>query len=173
MATPFSNSIRSMQTDGFQGSLIGSVLAMVLLSGWLAWFFLATVTLYEESATMVVSETYTMVAADFPLETQGRIKRGQAALLHFEGAAGTTTGVVPALVVEVETRPEENRVRANLYPFWSADPTEIPPEDLVGTARVEVDHVSPAMLVLQATGQFINTAQIRTSPQDPAIHQGK
>jgi hypothetical protein len=154
-----------MQTDGFQGSLIGAVLAMVLLSAWLAWFFLATVTIYEASETMVVSETYTTVAADFPLETQGRIKRGQSALLHFEGAAGPHLGAVPALVTEVETRPEEDRLHAKLYPFWSIDPTDIPPEDLVGTARIEVDRISPAMLVLQATGQFIDTAQIRTSPQ--------
>ena len=40
----------SLTADGFRRSLVGMLLAAVLLSAWAAWFFLARVTLYEVSA---------------------------------------------------------------------------------------------------------------------------
>jgi membrane fusion protein (multidrug efflux system) len=51
MAVAFSRSMRSLQADGYRRLITGLVVAVLLLAGWLAWFFLAEVRVY------VVSET--------------------------------------------------------------------------------------------------------------------
>jgi multidrug resistance efflux pump len=62
----------SLTADGFRRSLLGMLLAAVLLSAWTAWFFLAHVTVYEVSAVarLEVSE------AAHPVEAQvaGRVR---------------------------------------------------------------------------------------------------
>ena len=47
MATPFSRTLRALKVDRFRGSLLALACVMVLLGGWLAWFFLAKVGRYE------------------------------------------------------------------------------------------------------------------------------
>jgi multidrug resistance efflux pump len=47
MATPFSRTLRALESDSFRGSLLVLVGVVALLGGWLAWFFLAKVARYE------------------------------------------------------------------------------------------------------------------------------
>jgi multidrug resistance efflux pump/uncharacterized membrane protein (UPF0127 family) len=72
MSTPFSRTMYSLTADGFRRSLLGMLLAAILLSAWTAWFFLAQVTVYEVSAAarLEVSE------AAHPVEAQvaGRVR---------------------------------------------------------------------------------------------------
>ena len=49
MPTSFSRSLRSLEADRFRWSLVGIVVGILLLSSWVAWFFLARVALYEVS----------------------------------------------------------------------------------------------------------------------------
>ena len=51
MATPFSRTLRALETDGFRGSLLALVCVIALLGGWLGWFFLAKVARYEVTDT--------------------------------------------------------------------------------------------------------------------------
>ena len=41
MSTPFSRSMQSLAADEFRYSLLGMLLAAVLLSAWAVWFFIA------------------------------------------------------------------------------------------------------------------------------------
>lgn len=49
MATPFSRTVRSLNADGLQRSAWILFLALAMLGAWLAWFFLAEVTVCEVS----------------------------------------------------------------------------------------------------------------------------
>jgi membrane fusion protein (multidrug efflux system) len=51
MATPFSRTLRALESDSFRGSLLVLVGVIALLGGWLAWFFLAKVVRYEVTDT--------------------------------------------------------------------------------------------------------------------------
>ncbi len=51
MPTPFTRCTRALNADGFNRSAIAILLVAVLLGGWLAWFVLANVALYETTDT--------------------------------------------------------------------------------------------------------------------------
>lgn len=51
MATAFSRSLRFLAADGSRRSAWGGILAVVLLGGWMAWLFLARVSLYQVTQT--------------------------------------------------------------------------------------------------------------------------
>jgi len=51
MATPFSRTLHALEADSFRGSLLALVGVIVLLGGWLAWFFVAKVSRYEVTDT--------------------------------------------------------------------------------------------------------------------------
>lgn len=51
MATPFSRTFRALKADSFRGSLLALVCVMLLLGGWVGWFFLARIARYEVTDT--------------------------------------------------------------------------------------------------------------------------
>ncbi len=51
MSTAFSRTARALATDGFRGSFLALGFAFMLLTGWLAWFFLAKIPRYEVTST--------------------------------------------------------------------------------------------------------------------------
>ena len=163
MSIAFSRSMRSLRADRFRPALVGLLFAMVLLAVWAAWFFLARITLYETSKTVRVTKGG-IVVTDFPPEALGRIQRGQRALLRLDGAIGDQTGTIPAIVTNVTSQGEEGQVRVELFAL--VDATPIPLQDgLTGQVEIEVEYVSPAVLVMRASGQFLDTPQISLSPQ--------
>lgn len=165
MSIPFSRSMRSLNTDSFRPSLVGLFFAIVLLTAWAAWFFLARVTLYEISQTARVTKEG-MVVADFPPEALGRIRPGQPALLRFGGDVGDQAGTIPAIVANVTNQAREGRVRVELFALVDAAFPGPLQEGLTGQVEIEVEHVSPATLVVRASGQFLDTPPISLSPQN-------
>jgi membrane fusion protein (multidrug efflux system) len=65
MSTPFPRTVESLRIDRFRGSLLVLTLVTVLLAGWLAWFFLATITRYEVTAAarLEIDQEATLVQA--------------------------------------------------------------------------------------------------------------
>ena len=51
MSISFSRSMRSLAVDSFRPSLLGFIISAILLVAWLAWFFMARVSVYELSDT--------------------------------------------------------------------------------------------------------------------------
>ena len=165
MATPFSRTMRSLKSDGFRASLVGLALSMLVLVLWSAWFFLARITLYETSQSATLSSSGE-ITADFAPTSLGRIAPGQAALLRLAGKADSVPQTIPAIVLDVKDLPKQGRVRVELV-------TLEPPPELVagqtnsaGQVEVEVEQVSPALLVIRASGQFMHAPGISVSPQD-------
>ncbi|NIP27587.1 MAG: hypothetical protein GWO38_28200, partial [Phycisphaerae bacterium] len=76
MAVPFARSTRSLSADNFHFTLIGLVLAGLLLGMWCLWFFLADVKLLASSQEAQTIDGEVVVAL-FPKEEIHRIVRGQ------------------------------------------------------------------------------------------------
>lgn len=94
------------------------------------------------------------VVADFlPSAAMGRIQAGQRARLRLEGFPWTEYGGVSATVSNVAGEPRTGRVRVELA--INPDPSSAIPlqHGLPGTVEVEVERVSPAVLLLRAAGQ--------------------
>ncbi|MCB0164921.1 MAG: hypothetical protein KDI79_11885 [Anaerolineae bacterium] len=164
MANSFARSTRSLQNSNFYRSLVSLVVVVLLLVVWLAWFFFAQVTLYEisEPGQIALSE---VVEFDFPSQAQGRLQRGQMAFLKLDGHIGTEVGPIPAMVLEVDNRPEVGQVHTTMLVLWPLVP-DVPNQDkLTGQVEVEVEHLSPARLVMRAINDGLRMPTIKFTPQ--------
>jgi hypothetical protein len=93
------------------------------------------------------------IMTDFlPPAALGRIQPGQPARLRLEGFPWTQYGAVAATVASVASEVRDGQVRVELA-VRSDAASPIPLQHgLPGTIEVEVDHVSPATLVLRTAG---------------------
>jgi hypothetical protein len=139
--------------------------AIVLLIAWAGWFFLTRITFYETGQILSVTRTG-VVVADFPSEAQGRIQRGQSALLRFDDATEDQGEVIPSVVTDVTYQPQQERVQVELYILGDAIATASLQEDSTGQVEVKVEHVSPATLVMRAAGMSNDNSPPSLSPQN-------
>jgi len=165
MSIAFSRSMRSLKADSFRPALVGLLVAMALLTAWIAWFFLARITLYE-TGQIVHTTKGGIVVAEFPSETLGRIQYGQPALLRLDGTIGDQARTIPAIVTNVASQSQEGCVEVKLFAPVNAT-APVPLQDgLTGQVEIEVEHVSPATFVMRASGQLIDTPPVSLSPQN-------
>jgi membrane fusion protein (multidrug efflux system) len=106
------------------------------------------------------------VVAHFPVAAVERIRAGQSARVRLEGFPWTQYGALPASVADTGNEPSEGRIRVELT-LDPDRPTSIPlTHGLPGTAEVEVERVSPAVLVLRAAGQYLTVGTEGPARQD-------
>ena len=94
MASHYMHTMRSLEADRFNRSLLGLLFAVLLLTAWLGWFFFARLTIYEVSETAQLVRANKVVAV-FPIATLGQIRRGQQAQLKLDSFSWTQYGTVP------------------------------------------------------------------------------
>jgi membrane fusion protein (multidrug efflux system) len=125
-----------------------------------------TVVREGEKIGAVVPPGRLKVIADFlPATALGRIRPGQPARLRLEGFPWTQYGAVKARVTRVASELRNERVRVDLAAD-AATASLIPfQHGLPGTVEVEVDHVSPATLVLRTAGLLLATPGSTLEPQ--------
>jgi multidrug resistance efflux pump len=107
------------------------------------------------------------VMADFlPSAAIGRIQTGQPARLRLEAFPWTQYGAVSATVASVASEVRDGRVRVELT--VRPNPASLIPfqHGLPGTVEVEVDRVSPAILVLRTAGQLLAVRRTSRELQD-------
>jgi len=136
--------------------LAALVVTILLLLTWTAWFFLAKVPLYEISRQFEVQRDGSL-AVTFSPQALARIRPGQSAVLRLaETAEEQGTQTLSALVMNTPTAGSKTN-QVELYVF---SPELLPP-GLAGEVRVEVEHVSPARLVMRSAGRFMNSQAAR------------
>jgi membrane fusion protein (multidrug efflux system) len=108
------------------------------------------------------------VVAWFPAAAVGRIRPEQPARLRLDGFPWTQYGTLAATVTDVGNEGNNGVVRVELtIPANLA--TTIPLQHgLPGSAEVEVERVSPAMLVLRAAGQLLHVERPSRTDGDDA-----
>lgn len=157
--------MRSLNADSFRPTVVGLIMAMGLLIAWAAWFFLARITVYEAGEIAALTQEGT-ISAKFSEEAVGRIERGQPALLKFEATAEGQAPPYPAVVVAIADSEQEGQVQVEFYPLADIRPAIAGQERPRGLVEIEIEQVSPAVLVLRASGQFLDTPPLSLSPQE-------
>jgi hypothetical protein len=157
MSSPFSRTIRSLHADSFRSVLIGVIVALVILITWGIWFFFAQVTLYEksQSARVINGE---IVVAEFPAQLLHSIQPAQPARLYLDGAIGQQVGTIFAIVTDVTSPSSQTEPtgQVKLFAFVDANSPIRLQEELTGQVEIEVEHLSPAQLVMRVSGLFVN-----------------
>jgi membrane fusion protein (multidrug efflux system) len=102
----------------------------------------------------------------FPAAAVGRIRPGQVARLRLDGFPWAQYGTLPATVTDVGNEPTNGLIRVEFMLAPDPDSAIVVEHGLPGSAEVEVESVSPAILVLRAAGQFV--AGRRTSDRSEA-----
>ncbi|AUX36454.1 MULTISPECIES: HlyD family secretion protein [Sorangium] len=95
MPAGFSRSIHAIATDGHRGSIAGVAIGAVLLSAWLAWFFLARVGRYETSVSARLEVGQAAHRVEAPLG-------GKVAAVHLALGAEVAAGDV---LIELDVEP--------------------------------------------------------------------
>ena len=103
------------------------------------------------------------VVAFFPVTAVGRIRSGHPARLRMDGFPWTQFGMPRATVTDVGSEPADGRVRVELALDPGSAPAISLEHGMSGTAEVEVERASPAVLVLRAVGKLLTTR-----PPDPS-----
>jgi hypothetical protein len=137
------------------------ILAALNMLALVLWFFLAHVTLYEVSDKLELGKDG-RVNVEFSSEAIGRIETGQSAILKIDPGSEQPGQNLPALVVSVDKK--GNRVQL-LIMVPDLSPQTLG-EKINGQAEVEVEHVTPAELVLRSSGKYLGGSQVPVSPQN-------
>lgn len=162
MASPFVRTIRSIQADNFMTSLFELFTALVLLSVWIGWFAFARITLSETG--QISQSQNTTVISEFPLEAQGRIKRGQKALLQLTGEAGSKAGPVEAVVTEVSEPNKAGKLPVKLFAFWNQAQALFAKKTLTGNVTIETEYVSPLTFAIRGAAKTVNGSGVKPNP---------
>jgi multidrug resistance efflux pump len=107
-----------------------------------------------------------------PERALGRIKSGMPARLHLDGFPSTQYGSLTATVSSVATEARDGKVWVEF--LLSPDLTSTIPlqHGLPGTVEVEIDHVSPASLVMRAAGKLLAPPSGSSDPRaESEVHK--
>lgn len=124
---------------------------ILLLIIWGAWFVGARIPIRLSSDNAEVTGSL-KVTATFPSDTAGQIVRGHKASFQPNGNGWANTEPIPAMVASVadDTTAEGNHVEITLHPEESLSaPLK---EGLKGRVVLELDQVSPAILLMRGAG---------------------
>jgi membrane fusion protein (multidrug efflux system) len=110
----------------------------------------------QHLGTVIPAGEIRVVAEFAPHRVLGRVQPGQPAKLRLSGFSWVQYGSVPATVTRVGKEPHNGTVRVELA---LDDPGAFPvslSHGLPGILEVEVEHVSPAALVMRAAGGLVS-----------------
>ena len=97
------------------------------------------------------------IMADFPPQVIGHIRPGQSAALRLDGFPAEQYGRVTASVLRVAQEPRADKIRVELA--ITARHVAVPLQHgLLGAVEIEVDRISPAVLILRAAGALLHDA---------------
>lgn len=105
----------------------------------------------------IVPQGELKIMADFPPQVIGHIRPGQPAALRLDGFPAEQYGRVTATVLRVAQEPRSDKIRVELG--IAARQVSIPLQHgLLGAVEIEVDRISPAVLILRAAGALLHDA---------------
>lgn len=170
MSIAFSRSTAALRADSHRVALIGLLAAIPLILIWIGWFLLATVAVREISSELVPGRPGE-VNAIFTAGAGANIRQGQDALLRLVDEFGQER-IVPAIVSRA-TRAGDGQLTVQLAPRPEFVENEPLPDPLQGQAEIEIEQITPAVLVLRAAGQLVDTPAVSLSPNWETTHVQK
>lgn len=115
-----------------------------------------------QTVAVVTPEADLQLVADFaPADAVGRVRPGQRAYMRVAGFPWTQYGMLAATVSAVSSEVADGRIRVVLEPDEHTA-TAIPRRHgLIGEVEIELDEVSPAILIARAAGQLFERSERR------------
>jgi hypothetical protein len=152
-----------MNIDSYRASLIGLILASLLMLLLIGWFFFARVGLYEISQEVNIDEQGRLMASFAP-EVIERIRPGQPAVLRYYSPSNQPPLTIRATVFD--TPPGSNQAEILVM---EEELSKLPlAEGGRGQVEVEVDSLSPFSLVMRASGKYVGGGPpVSTAPPQP------
>lgn len=166
--------MRSLQTDRGVGAWVGLGIVLAIFLLWTAWFLWAPITRYETGAFIGITRDG-WVVAEFPTQAWESIQQGQAAYIYLEPSITDKMGpndervpretgrAIPAVVANILNRPTNERFQVS---FAVKEYSPALEGRISGEVAVEIEQVTPAILVARASGQFVDTPALSFSPQE-------
>lgn len=140
--------------DGLLGQIRAPQVGSVVTSG--------------QTVAVVTPETAIELVADFaPAAAIGRIRAGQHARMRVTGFPWAQYGMLSATVAAVSSEVSDGRIRVELAldPQQAAQPSAIPTRHgLVGEVEIEIEQVSPAVLLARSAGQLFDHGETTGGP---------
>lgn len=113
----------------------------------------------------IVPRSELRIVADFPpASVLGRIHHGQASRMRLDGFPWAQFGTIQAKVSRVGSEIRDNRVRVEFTPEISPVSPIILQHGLPGSIEVNIEQVSPAVMVLRAAGQLLANSKQSLQP---------
>jgi len=115
-----------------------------------------------QTVAVVTPETAIQLVADFaPAAAIGRVRRGQHARMRVTGFPWTQYGMLHATVTAVSSEVSDGRIRVELALDPQA-PSAIPSRHgLIGEVEIEIEQVSPGVLLARSAGQLFDHSEPR------------
>lgn len=115
-----------------------------------------------ETVAVVTPESELQLVADFtPANAVGRVRAGQRASMRVAGFPWTQYGMLGATVVAVSSEAFDGRIRVVLRLDEQTAPAIPRRHGLIGEVEIELDQVSPAVLIARAAGQLFDRSESR------------
>lgn len=119
-----------------------------------------------EKLASVVPRSELKIVADFhPSAVVGRIRPGQAAQMRLDGFPWAQFGSLAAHVSQVGSEVRDNLVRVEFVPEPEAHSKIVLQHGLPGSIEVSIERLSPALLVLRKSGQWLSAPSPSTLRQ--------
>ena len=112
----------------------------------------------DRLGTIIPQSEFKAVGYFQPDIAVGRIRSGQLAEMRLDGFPWTQFGSVPLSVANISGEPRDGRIRVEFALNSSVNPVIPMEHGLPGTIKVEVDHLSPALLVVRTVGEHLGRA---------------
>jgi len=153
MALSFSRTTRTLTNDTFRPSIVGLVIAIVVLAIWGAWFALARAPVYAAGTDAQLTRDG-QVTAHWADSTLAQIRPGQSAVVVDSASGEPRQAQVMEIANRAENRMEPNTVR--LFVFGSQ--LSQPPKQV----QIQVAEESPlvSLLRLGASVQVPQTSAV-------------
>lgn len=151
MSLPFARSWGALHAERARPSLLILVVSMGLVSAWVAWFFLASMTRSATGQIIGTTRRGTVLATVAP-EAAQEIQRGQAAVLHLHDTRVGQRHTLPGMVIAVTRQADGVRVEVSLTPQGAARIRWH--ERMTGQVEITVEQLSPAALLMRTIGRF-------------------
>jgi membrane fusion protein (multidrug efflux system) len=115
-----------------------------------------------QTIAMVTPETDLQLVADFAAANAiGRVQPGQRAHMRVTAFPWTQYGMLEAKVTAISSEVADGRIRVVLVLDERAAPKIPRRHGLVGEVEIELDEVSPAVLIARAAGQLFERSEVR------------
>jgi membrane fusion protein (multidrug efflux system) len=111
----------------------------------------------DRLGAIIPAGTLRVVAEFAPSSALGRVRAGQRARVRLAGFPWTEYGTLTATVGSVAGEPRDSKVRVELMLDKDSSPAIPLQHGLPGSVEVEVDRVSPAMLILRQVGKHLSS----------------